>query len=276
MDKLSGRLRRDLSVWLRRARECRNPFMLAWALDYERQRFRLLRLATGGASAQLRSLLREIEDDIDFIGEVRRRLSAHTAYAPRAVDFMLFGRYGSVFFNEVTLYTIIRALRPEIVVETGGTPGKSTAFILRAMQANDTGHLYTIDLPPPAMEAEVLVDREQYHAKMPRGAESGWIVPEGLKDRHTLLLGSSQEHLPPLLERLPRVDIFLHDSDHSYTNMMWEFETAWPSLGDEGLLLSDDLTDNPSFFDFCRQHNLLYARVFNLGAARRRNGSTPH
>ncbi len=258
---------KGLRMWARRARECRNPLILARAYAYERQRLRLLDLATRLEPAQARPYMSEIEGDANFIGELRREMAARTDYRPRAVDFMLFPNYGSLFFNEVALYAIVRIRRPQVVVETGGTPGKSTAFMLRALERNGSGHLYTIDLPPQTASDDRLLDRGQYHEQMPIGAHSGWIVPDELRSRHTLLLGPSREQLLPLLEQLEQLDIFYHDSDHSYTNMTWEFATAFEKLAPQGLLLSDDVLDNTSFFDFCRERALLHTSVYNLGAA---------
>lgn len=211
----------------------------------------------------------EIEDDEEFLLPFRAALASATSYIPRAVDFMMTGQSGSVLFNEVALYALVRALRPSVVVETGGTPGKSSAFILRAMMRNGAGHLFTIDLPPP-VSATPRIPREQYHESRPAGAGSNWVVQEPLRTRQTLRIGPSQEILPSVLASLETVDLFLHDSDHSYANMMWEFETAWPKLGPRGVLVSDDVRANRAFADFCRRKSLLSATVFNLGVARRR------
>jgi predicted O-methyltransferase YrrM len=258
---------RDLRTWLARVRECRHPVTLASGLRHVLARRRLLRLATGRPAAVTGGLVREIEDDRGFLDEIRAGLARWTTYRPRAVDFMLLRDWGSVFFNEVTLYALVRALAPALVVETGGTPGKSTAFILRALQRNGTGRLYTIDVPPPPAD-RALVAREQVHDWLPTGLGSCWLVPEEFRSRHTLLLGRSRDALPPLLAKLPPIDLFLHDSDHGYENMRWEFETAWPRLAPGGLLVSDDVQANTAFSDFCRARSLAYARVFNLGVTR--------
>jgi predicted O-methyltransferase YrrM len=260
---------REAKVWLLRARECRNPLILAQSLRYDRRRLALLRFCAGLAYSESRALLREVEEDLAFITAVRSKLSRYTHYSPRAVDFMLVDHSGSVFFNEVTLYVIMRALRPETVVETGGTPGKSTAFILRAMHRNACGHLYTIDLPPDAAQNTQLQVSESYHEALPSGTASGWVVPDEWRTRHTQLLGSSREHLPTVLEELQTIDVFLHDSDHSYENMTWEFQTAFPALEKSGLMLSDDVRANGAFRDFCRTRDLASRQVYNLGAARR-------
>jgi hypothetical protein len=45
------------------------------------------------------------------------------------------------------LYGLVRALRPEFVVETGIATGVSTALISAAVIENGAGRLYSIDLP---------------------------------------------------------------------------------------------------------------------------------
>ncbi len=260
---------RDLSLWLARVRECRNPALLASAAVNASRRIDLLEFATGLARGACRALVREIEDDAAFVGEIRERLAARTTYVPRAVDFVLAGEGGSVFFNEVTLYALVRARRPRVVVETGGTPGKSTAFMLRAMERNRAGSLVTVDLPPPAAAAGGRLPRGRYHEERPEGEPSNWIVPDALRSRHVLVLGDAREKLSEALAVADAVDMFLHDSDHSAAHMAWEFETAWTALAPDGLLVSDDVLANDAFSEFCRRRSLPSRRVFNLGVARR-------
>jgi hypothetical protein len=109
--------------------------------------------------------------------------------------------------------------------------------ILLALGVNSKGNLYSIDLPS---------------AKLPAGKEPGWIVPEHLRKRWGLRLGKSSELLPGLLEEIKEVDIFLHDSEHSYENMYWEYETAWGYIRKGGLLLSHDISQNAAFKDFAK------------------------
>ena len=46
------------------------------------------------------------------------------------------------------------------------------------------------------------------------------------------------------------VDIFLHDSLHTYKNMSFEFQKSWPFINERGFLLSDDVISNNAFSDF--------------------------
>lgn len=149
----------------------------------------------------------------------------------------------------VLLYILLRDLEPERVVETGVCNGASTAVILQALEDNGTGHLASIDLP------DFVDDRSDDHefwegkggAAIPEGREPGWVVPEELTDRWTLTLGKSQDELEPVLEELGSIDVFLHDSEHSYECMRFEYEAAYPRLREGGLLISDDVTWNSAF-----------------------------
>jgi len=129
---------------------------------------------------------------------------------------------------------------------------------LRALDRNGIGTLHSIDLPN-VQEGSVL----------PEGRASGWIVPDSLRGRWKLQLGDSREFLPRLVESLGRIDIFLHDSDHSYEAMLFEFEQAYPKLAPGGLLLSDDTHLHTAWDDFCAKHGLRPGRVGHLGVTRR-------
>jgi predicted O-methyltransferase YrrM len=166
---------------------------------------------------------------------------------------------GAIGYREgAYLYSVMRTLRPRLAVETGVANGFSTAFLLQALEANGEGGLYSIDLPREVgreYEPGKFYEGEG-RAGIPPGSEPGWLVPERLKTRWTLILGRSQEALPPLLAELGTIDFFMHDSEHSYECMSFEFETAWPALRPEGVLVSDDVNSNPAFFEFAARQGV--------------------
>ena len=47
----------------------------------------------------------------------------------------------------IPLYFLIRELKPEKIIETGVHRGVSSLFILQALEDNEKGELYSIDLP---------------------------------------------------------------------------------------------------------------------------------
>ncbi len=140
------------------------------------------------------------------------------------------------------VYCLVRHQRPERVVETGVGHGVTTRFILAALERNGTGQLWSIDLPP-------LIAR---HLEV----EVGVAVPEALRDRWTLLRGSSRQQLRPLLTRLGSIDLFLHDSMHTTRNLRFELVQAWPALRAGGVVVADDIDYNRAFGEFARQGSL--------------------
>ena len=143
--------------------------------------------------------------------------------------------------RQAELYIICRMLKPEVVIETGVENGISTSFILQALKDNDSGKLYSIELNQFLLE----------------GRKSGWIVPRNLARRWCLLLGDSLELLPTLCEKLHSIDVFIHDSEHSYRTMFTEFSQAWFTIKRGGILLSDDTGQNEAFIKFSQKINLL-------------------
>ena len=153
------------------------------------------------------------------------------------------------------LYALFRELRPQTAVETGVANGFSTAFALLALGRNGEGHLHSVDLP---REVGRTYDSGTFYegegrAGIPPGSESGWLIPAELRERWTLVLGRTQDELPPLLDRLGTVDSFMHDSEHSFDCMWFEFNEAWPHLREGGVLLSDDVNSTEAFPRFARE-----------------------
>jgi len=145
------------------------------------------------------------------------------------------------FTDARLLYIACRILQPHIIIETGVNTGLSSAMILLALKKNNKGHLYSIDLPIEETKKFLL------------NKAVGWLVPDSLKERWTLELGDSKKILPKILNNLKRCDIFLHDSDHSYAHMIWEYETVWPFL--KKALLSDDINQHTAFDDFVEKYH---------------------
>ena len=149
------------------------------------------------------------------------------------------------------LYHLICLLRPNTVVETGVFRGISSAFILSALSRNRRGRLYSIDLPGASYE---MPDGGRDTSNLPPGEKTGFVVPESLRERWTLVLGDSKSELVPLLSKLGEIDMFLHDSEHTYECMMWEYSSAWPFIRPGGVLASDDIGWNRAFDEFVSAH----------------------
>jgi len=123
------------------------------------------------------------------------------------------------------LYTIVKYTKPKIVVETGVAMGVSSTCILLAMEETGVGELISID----------------------KQSRAGEIIPNKLKEKWSFHVGYSYDILPNL--DLKGIDMFFHDSGHSYKCMSFEFEWAYPRLTEGGILVSDDISWNNSIFD---------------------------
>lgn len=199
---------------------------------------------------RIKKYLDEIREDREFNDYIWKRYNAFEKELVEGEKDNTAG--GASREMAMILYAVIRLLKPENVLETGVANGISSAYILEALRKNQKGKLISIDLPYE-------VDKDypaDYMAKegktfIPQNKASGWLIPEELKNRWQLILGRSSEKLPEVLEQILSVDVFLHDSEHSYRNMLWEYETVWPFLREKGLLLSHDVNWNKAFDDFC-------------------------
>src|SRR5216117_4157489 len=144
-----------------------------------------------------------------------------------------------------TLYGLTRWLRPAVIVESGGYIGMSSAFILKALADEKlaTSKLYSIELSEDCEQGALIPEELR---------PSGGFVP--MRGRIEDLLKGNQ---------LPRsIDMFLHDSSHSYQHMLWEFRQFWPRLRDGGLLVSHDVQMNAAFPEFVTK---TYAHEKNTG-----------
>jgi predicted O-methyltransferase YrrM len=136
------------------------------------------------------------------------------------------------------LYVLIRLRKPCIVVETGVWHGVSSFVILKALKASGGGNLCSVDIPPLHPKNRVVV---------------GGFVPEELRDSRDLRIGPATKLLPKIARKSMAhggLDMFVHDSDHNYYNMLREFRIAWPALKTGGILVADDAHTNDAVLDF--------------------------
>lgn len=189
---------------------------------------RFLTGVTGASVSAIRGYLNEPFMHADFMGLLRNSREIMKDLNAAGADC-----YGK---RVVLQYAIVRALKPDLVVETGVANGVSSAYLLLALERNGTGALHSIELGDTTF--------------LPAGRVSGWIVPDWLRTRWSLHWGDSRQLLPALLEELGTIDIFIHDSLHTYEHMTFEYEQAYPHLRPGGILISDDALWNRAFADF--------------------------
>ena len=81
------------------------------------------------------------------------------------------------------------------------------------------------------------------------------MIPERYRDRWEYVCGDAKEFLPKILAQ-NRADIFIHDSLHTRTHMLYELNVARALLPEGGVIISDDVLWNKAFVRFLESHNL--------------------
>jgi len=157
------------------------------------------------------------------------------------------------------LYWLVRQARPKTIVQTGVCNGLSAAFMMLALAKNGPdGTLHVIDLPQifDPGDPQWTVAGEVYGVVIPEGKTSGWLVPDVYRDRFELRTGDARELLPKMVDEVASIDLFYHDSDHSYDHMMFEFDAAKRKLNPGGLVVADDVSWNTSLWDFADRYGV--------------------
>ncbi len=181
---------------------------------------------TGGAPADLQRYRRELkESDLP--------------------DLLIQRGAGIAFTQELPqgglLYLLVRALHPDRVLETGVRPGYSTAWILAALAANNSGSLTSLGPGPTAGRGSAV-----------RNVGVGQFVPPSLRSRWTLALGNTEDRLRELLDASHGIDLFFYDNGPDADRARFELHAAWEALSPRGVLLAHHVEANGAWNDFCR------------------------
>jgi len=150
------------------------------------------------------------------------------------------GEFYPLFYNSnprtlELLKMLIKELRPKTVIETGVANGVSTRQILSSFKEFrlDDSKLYSFDIDYRVGTPDLLSN-----------PQFNFVVID------------SQNSFLDAMREIKSVDLFYHDSDHSYYNQMLEYETAWEVLNSKnGVLVSDDINWSNAFLDFCKKVN---------------------
>lgn len=145
-------------------------------------------------------------------------------------------------------WCLVRHLRPRRVVETGVARGFTSRVVLEALDAIGEGHLWSVDLPP---------------LRRPWSDQVGLLVSDPLQRRWTYVRGSSRRVLPEVLRSTRRIEMFIHDSLHTRSNMAFELDLAWDVVDAGGVVLADDIEHNGTYATFVAErhpHHTFIAR----------------
>lgn len=172
----------------------------------------------------------------DLLREAEDFLESHAARAASNMEFP--NRWNSGRHLQLLLYSFIRIVRPEIVVETGTANGASANAIAGALDANKHGRLFTFDI-------EI------------SGAP---LVSKDLRSRIEFVrTDGSDSFLHQYMEhRIPETGktLFLHDADHSYLGQIKDYRVA--SKLNFDYIFSDDIDTSLAFCDFAQSKGKVF------------------
>lgn len=200
-------------------------------------------------------ILNKLDNDKGFIKNINNKIAGNSIFRIR--EFNNIYQF-SVFRN--LLYYLVRVLKPRVVVETGVFHGLTSAWILKGLHENGNGKLLSIDLPRRDWN-KFFPDKEmgpgaEGEDSLPANDQPGWIIPDNLKENWELYLGPSQQHLEKCLSS-GNVDLFIHDSDHSYHVMEYECQLAL-KMAPKAIHVIDNFDMNNYFFNFLLSHTKGY------------------
>jgi hypothetical protein len=209
--------------WLVRGRETTN---FTYDLDSlnRNQLCWFISSVTGAPVAQVRAWVQELEDDSHLADHLTDRLSSNPRRRICAQEPHWARRSG--------WYAIVRATQPEHVVETGTHLGLGSCVLAAALLRNGHGRLTTIDIDPRA----------------------GYLIGEpwaSVIDRRT---GNSVD----ILRSLDEVNIFLHDSLHTYDYERKELAAVESNLRDDAIILSDNSHESSALSDWAEESGRHY------------------
>ncbi len=204
--------------WLVRGRETTN---FTYDLDpINRNQLCWFVSAVSGADVwQVEAWMQELEDDRELFMHLTERLSTgpRRGISPREPHWA----------RRLGWYPLVRATQPDHVVETGTHLGLGSCAIAAALLRNGHGHLTTIDVDPEA--GHLIAGR--------------W---ENVVERRT---GSSID----VLAGLENIDIFLHDSLHTYAYETGELAAVEGGLSEDAIVLSDNAHNSAALSDWAER-----------------------
>ena len=204
--------------WLVRSRETTNYTYDLDSLNVD-QLCWFVAAVTGAEIGQVRAWTQELEKDEDLVDQMTRRLASNPFRRVCAKEPHWARRLG--------WYAIVRAAEPDHVVETGTHLGLGSCVIAAALLKNGHGRLTTIDIDP----------------------DSGYLISEPWADVIDRRVGSSIEELATMRD----VDVFLHDSWHTYDFETKEFTAVEPNLRPGAIILSDNAHDSSALSDWAER-----------------------
>jgi len=134
----------------------------------------------------------------------------------------------------ILLYALVAAKKPKFVIETGVANGITTNAIMKALELSENkGELHSFDVLQETSKA---------------------YIGSGSWNFHLLNTKNTYKQIINEIAKLPKVDIWVHDSNHGYRWQKFEYLLALKSLNTGGLLISDDIDASSAWGELSKTH----------------------
>ena len=129
-----------------------------------------------------------------------------------------------------SLYLITRWRQPKVILETGVARGASSYALLSAVNKNGVGAVFSLDVDEAAGELVPAELREVWQKRV--------VDPKNPKPSFL-----------SIIQDMPSIDFFFHDSNHRQPWMKFEFANVIPKLAPGAIMGGDDVDMNSAFIE---------------------------
>ena len=148
----------------------------------------------------------------------------------------------------VLLNFLVSYFKPKNIVETGVAAGVSSHAILKAIEDNKIGHLYSSDLPIMRLENPVKI--------------VGALVDEKLRVNWSLFLKGDKENLKLIQSKINKIDLIHYDSEKRYHGREFVFNQLDKLIDTNSIIVMDDIQDNSFFYDYLEKKKIKNFKIF--------------
>lgn len=124
------------------------------------------------------------------------------------------------------LFSLVREFKPQRCLELGTAIGISAAFLLKALQLNGNGCLWTLDISEDALGIARDVFRQLD------------------TDRVHLICGYDKVLLPKVVGTMRCIDFALFDSSHTFDSVLMQFNSVIRAMSTDSMIAIDDIHTN--------------------------------
>jgi len=214
-----GNIKKSL-VWLFATSEFTNYLYNITPLN-KNQMIGAISSITNLSIIEVESYFDEIENNADFKNSLKTKARSLSRSRELPITIPL-GR-------RIIWYVLVRIYKPKVIVETGTDKGLGSLVIQLAIEKNQIGKLYTLDI-------------DEY---------SGSLFDEEDLKKIKFLIGDSVQNM----QKLNEIDFFIHDSDHSEEHEKKEIQAAASKLTNNSIVISDNSHVTDILFQWSKETN---------------------